>query len=181
MVMPSSPATDTEAVTPNASVRAASVAAARALERQKEVEEQARSRAAYLRGLLMKTQIRETTKAQSQRRQASAAQYKREVVHAERERLRDVPRASEAELTEMSVYFNHAMSRVIPDAAARLPFQLFTKMDSDGSGLVTLRELVRFVRSTLEDPPSRVAPDLLKRVFAALDEEGAWKVCPLGV
>ena len=81
------------------------------------------------------------------------------------------PRASLAEITELSRALNTAMVGMVSAWETPSWFKLFRIVDSDGSGLISFAEFVDMVRGELRLPEAELPELRLKAVWLALDAD----------
>ena len=85
----------------------------------------------------------------------------------------DVPKASEAEVRELSVTFNAAMARRARESIDQNDnfFRLFKHVDSDNSGRISYKELLGMIREELLLKPADLPEARVKAVWKALDAD----------
>lgn len=73
----------------------------------------------------------------------------------------------------LSTRLNLQIARIEPVPTKQSWFRIFKLMDNDGSGKITFTELLETVRGELEVTPKQMPDVTLKRLWAALDEDGS--------
>lgn len=81
--------------------------------------------------------------------------------------------ASREEIFDASKILNEKLAAVFADPSKRNWYSLFLHLDKDRSGIITYRELHKFIRSELRMPASALPNDRLMRVWSALDSDAS--------
>jgi len=124
-------------------------------------------------------ELRKTASASSKalqfaRRRANAASLRREWDNETGKDIavlvKDIPPASEAEISSIAVQLCAAMCKKWPEARAQSSsFRLFRMMDCDNSGLISFYELTKMIRESLKISSEKVSERDLLKVWRAID------------
>ena len=87
-------------------------------------------------------------------------------------KLRQVPVATEQEVTAISCQLNAGVAHLWPEGRGQSTFfKLFRYMDSDGSGLISYHELLRMIRDNLRIGPFELSDREVQGLWRALDND----------
>lgn len=89
------------------------------------------------------------------------------------QKLSHIEPAALADISELSRLLNMQMEKLFADPGAREWYRLFTHMDDDRSGRISLKEFIGMVREELKMLPSMVPEEELHAVWRALDADAS--------
>ena len=147
-----------------------------------DLEDKARRRYAAASRMLMRT-ARNTSREVLQASRVSRAKAVREEQDMAtgkdlKEKLREVPVASEQELQEISCRLNAAVALRWPESRGQSTFfKLFRFMDSDDSGLISYMELLQMIREQLRLTPEKLPTSSIQGLWRSLDEDESGTIC----
>lgn len=92
-------------------------------------------------------------------------------------KLKGVRPSPEAKVEQLSMALNVSMCHLYPQARSQASyFNLFRKMDKDGSGLISYYEFLRMVRDTLKVTPSMMSEAEVQAMWRWVDEDASGTV-----